>query len=306
MTCENQYYKDATPTAKKGFTLIELSVVLVVIGLIIGGILVGRVLIKSAEINSLISQKQEYETAVNAFKLKYGYLPGDMPPDKASQLGFFTFTGARAGKTTNYYGNYGNDDGMISNWQGVDSGECTNECGPFWRHLSESGLIKGSYGKSSPNDLETDTANINFAGLPKNQIAHKMPLALFLPPAKYASNAFIGVSSLDNTSFEIPKNAFYFLTQSTPAKLVQTMTPSDMYTIDSKIDDGLPNTGKIMADPGACFTDSITCSYYWASLPTKGYCTYNGANYLDTAAKYNIKVENGGEQLACTPFFIFN
>lgn len=304
MAYKNQYQAFAHP-ACRGFTLIELSVVLVIIGLIIGGILVGRVLIKSAEINSLISQKQEYETAVNTFKLKYGYLPGDMPPEKASQFGFFTFTGARAGKTTAYYGNYGNEDGFISNWKGIDSGECTNECGPFWRHLSEAKLIRGSYGMAPPNDLEPSTANINFAGLPKNQVAHKMPLALFLPPAKYASNAFIGVSSLDNTSFEIQKNAFYFLTQYTPAKLVQTMTPSDMYTIDSKIDDGMPSTGRIMVDPGACFTDSITCAYYWASAPTKGYCTYSGANYLDTTAKYNIKVENGGEQLACIPFFVF-
>ena len=80
-----------------GFTLIELSIVLIIIGLITGGILVGRDLVHAAEIRATISQEQRYNTAVNTFKLQYGYLPGDMPPNAASQLGFFAFTGSNAG-----------------------------------------------------------------------------------------------------------------------------------------------------------------------------------------------------------------
>jgi prepilin-type N-terminal cleavage/methylation domain-containing protein len=59
------------------FTLVELSIVLVIIGLIIGGVLAGRDLIRAAELRSLVSEVERYNSAVNAFKLKYNCLPGD-------------------------------------------------------------------------------------------------------------------------------------------------------------------------------------------------------------------------------------
>ena len=55
-----------------GFTLIELSIVLVIIGLIIGGVLVGRDLIAAAQVRAQISQIEKYQTAVNTFRGKYG------------------------------------------------------------------------------------------------------------------------------------------------------------------------------------------------------------------------------------------
>src|ERR1017187_10122680 len=73
---------------KAGFTLVELSIVLVIIGLIIGGVLVGRDLISAAEVRAQISQIEKYQTAVNTFRDKYGYLPGDIPEPTASQYGF--------------------------------------------------------------------------------------------------------------------------------------------------------------------------------------------------------------------------
>ncbi len=64
-------------TKNIGFTLIELSIVIVIIGLIIGGVLFGRDLIKAAEIRSQIQQIEQIETEINTFKLKYNCLPGD-------------------------------------------------------------------------------------------------------------------------------------------------------------------------------------------------------------------------------------
>jgi prepilin-type N-terminal cleavage/methylation domain-containing protein len=61
-----------------GFTLIELSIVLVIIGLIVGGILTGQELIKSATVRSEVSELENIETAIYAFRDKYGGLPGDL------------------------------------------------------------------------------------------------------------------------------------------------------------------------------------------------------------------------------------
>jgi prepilin-type N-terminal cleavage/methylation domain-containing protein len=61
-----------------GFTLLELSIVLVIIGLIIGGITVGQEMIRQAEIRKVVSKFEEYQTAISTFKLKYSALPGDL------------------------------------------------------------------------------------------------------------------------------------------------------------------------------------------------------------------------------------
>jgi len=53
-----------------GFTLIELSIVLVIIGLIVGGILAGQQLIHNSRIKNTVSQLQEYRTATNSFRIK--------------------------------------------------------------------------------------------------------------------------------------------------------------------------------------------------------------------------------------------
>ncbi len=61
----------------RGYTLIEMSIVLVIIGLIVGGILVGQNLIHSAKIRYTVSQYERFNTATNTFIGKYNCLPGD-------------------------------------------------------------------------------------------------------------------------------------------------------------------------------------------------------------------------------------
>ncbi len=86
-----------------GFTLIELSIVMVIIGLVISGVLVGKTLIKTAEIRKNISTLEGYGSAVNSFKLKYNCLPGD-----CTNITQIFPTGTYAGN--------GNGDGLINNW----------------------------------------------------------------------------------------------------------------------------------------------------------------------------------------------
>lgn len=66
-------------TLTNAFSLVELSIVLVILGLLVGGILTGRSLIRASEIRSVLTEREKYFIAVTAFRDKYFYMPGDLP-----------------------------------------------------------------------------------------------------------------------------------------------------------------------------------------------------------------------------------
>jgi len=63
--------------SERGFTLVELTIVLVIIGLLIGAVLKGQELIENARLKSLMTQLNSYKAATQIFKDRYGALPGD-------------------------------------------------------------------------------------------------------------------------------------------------------------------------------------------------------------------------------------
>jgi hypothetical protein len=86
---------------KADFTPIEMSIVLVVIGLIVGGILVGQDLIRAAYIQATITQVEQFNTSVNTFYRRYQALPGDINNVAAAQYGFATTHGFGKARYTN-------------------------------------------------------------------------------------------------------------------------------------------------------------------------------------------------------------
>src|SRR5688572_13725625 len=64
---------------KRGFSLVEMSMVLVIIGLLVGGVMGGQTLIKAAQVRKAITNTDKFRTALNIFQTKFDALPGDLP-----------------------------------------------------------------------------------------------------------------------------------------------------------------------------------------------------------------------------------
>ncbi len=110
---------------QKGFTLVEIAIVLVIIGLLIGGILKGQEMIQNAKIKRVQKQADEIRAAMNSYQDRYGALPGDDSAPTAH-------TGV-AGLTA------GNNNGQI-NGTGPANAEALYMC----RHLAAANLISGT------------------------------------------------------------------------------------------------------------------------------------------------------------------
>jgi len=112
-----------------GFTLIEIAIVLVIIGLLLGGVLKGQELITSARVRNLISQQDGVKAAYFGFLDRFRSLPGDY------SLASTNIANVLAGAN-------GNGNGQI---QTFAVGGGTDEHVAVWDHLSHAGFINGSY-----------------------------------------------------------------------------------------------------------------------------------------------------------------
>jgi prepilin-type N-terminal cleavage/methylation domain-containing protein len=112
-----------------GFTLIEIAIVLVIIGLLLGGVLKGQELITSARVRNLISQQDGVKAAFFGFLDRYRAYPGDYSQAQANIPG----CGSCA---------QGNNNGQI---RSILGGDVVDEQLAVWEHLSRAGFINGSY-----------------------------------------------------------------------------------------------------------------------------------------------------------------
>lgn len=185
-----------------GFSLVELAIVLVVIGLILGGVLKGRELIESARLKSVLTQLNEYRVAAGTFMDMFDALPGD-------------FAEAREYISSNLIN--GDGDGVISG----DGLSRDSQAGQYWAHLAAAGLI--------PQPGEANAGILRFdKGAPAARIGGGITVV-----------------------YENGQHWFLLGAENGQQGNGPLLTPQQAMSLDKKIDNGLPTSGRVRAKDGA-------------------------------------------------------
>jgi prepilin-type N-terminal cleavage/methylation domain-containing protein len=233
---------------RHAFTLVELSIVLVILGLLVGGILGGQALIHASELRAVTTEYQTYKTAIGSFKEKYASLPGDM-------YSAVSVWGVQAGAATD-----GSDvtcRTLTSTTPSTDTRTCNgngngvidfnntemHESLRGWQHLANAGMIEGSF-----TGVRT-ASNSDAAG-------ENIPASKFQPGGwklRGMSSAATGDTFAANYGTTVQYGGRLLLKTDIPL-----ITPGDMYNIDTKMDDGLPQSGTILGYKYAALADCAT------------------------------------------------
>jgi len=135
-------------TDSKGFTLIELAIVLVIIGIILGAVLKGQELVNNAKIKRAYNQQREAFAGIYTYFDKYGKYPGDDPNAATRWVG-----------TTS-----GDNDGLIDGFTfGCAVGAATETC-QTWRHMRNANLISGDTASAqNPSNIFGGSIGVGYA-----------------------------------------------------------------------------------------------------------------------------------------------
>lgn len=247
------------PQQEQGFSLVELSIVLVILGLLTGGILGGRSLIRAAEIRSVGEDMENYATALYTFRDKYMATPGDMETATRFWGAAHTAPGTCRGTIgTGTQTCNGDNDGEID----VDSAGSSERL-RAWQHLANAGLINGSF--TGVKDMSGGDGGGAVAGL-------NVPAAK-ISPLMYSMTS--GTGWTDSAQF-FPDTISRRHVQ-IESRGPRALAPEDLWNIDTKFDDGKPDTGSMYTyinssswSPGGCATtDDVETAEYALNVTEK-------------------------------------
>jgi prepilin-type N-terminal cleavage/methylation domain-containing protein len=234
---------------QSGFTLIELAIVLVIIGLLLGGVLKGQELINSAKIKNIVNDFNSTSAAIYGYQDRYKQLPGDDPNTATRWPAGTGYVAADVGNANGFLdgSTCKFNDGFGAAAAGLAAGT-PNECFTFWVDLRQAGFITGAL----------------LSGPPAN--AFNGPLGV--------QNAVDALQSSDAGGAAVVGSGFKGIIVcegNIPDKAAQA--------IDSQMDDGNPTTGSIRAIlqvPPAATTPTNVLDGVPASGPT----------YVETSSNY--------------------
>lgn len=212
---------------KSGFSLIELSIVLIIIGLLIAGVTGGASLIKSSELRAIITESRTWAVSVNSFYNQFDSLPGDYD----QKLGDITG---------------GDDDGTIEYDNNVaGAGDEKMEGRNAWRHLSITKILDSSVIYATAAD------NTDLPAAAKVTAAYST-FGIYLPASKIQSAGWdfdYDATSTDNVvvlTGTIAKDGTNTDTLvNNTIRSTGAITPIDALSLDSKYDDGNGAAGSV-------------------------------------------------------------
>jgi prepilin-type N-terminal cleavage/methylation domain-containing protein len=227
--------KKTFSSKKSAFSLIELSIVLIIIGLLIAGITGGASLIKSSELRSIMGEARGYAVSVNSFFTQYDRYPGDSDINVGSNS---TVTGDRDNKIE-----FVNDQ-STKVAEGIDAWYDLKDIGAIDLALTLSGTM------ASPGAL------VPVTNIPGSKIKGAGWVFDY-----YAGSKLQNVVVLTGTT---TAGVVSLINESTVANNLSSVIVSapDSLSIDSKIDDGKPDTGNVQGinksttAADACFASS--------------------------------------------------
>jgi prepilin-type N-terminal cleavage/methylation domain-containing protein len=225
---------------RAGFTLMELSVVLTIIGLLTGGIMLGQSLITSSRLQTAMTDADNYITAVANFKNAYQALPGDMA--SATSLWGTDSNGCPSGGGASGTCN-GDGNGQIG-----DSGY-ESESFRMWQHLNSAGMFgQRLSGVAASSGVYSSTTGTN---VPSSSITGGGFFMVW--------KGTVGGSDGNYFSGFYGHTLFLGTDYTNAGTAGALLTPDQAAGIDGKIDDGFPGSGKIRA-PIAAAAISPNCT----------------------------------------------
>ncbi len=236
----------------QGFSLVELSIVLVILGLLTGGILTGQNLIRAAELRSVTTEFQTYQTAIMTFRDKYFALPGDMrnATDFWGSAGGSGTLGDGCEAATGTGTQTCNGDGNGRAGIPEDVGQY-GESFMLWQHLANANLISGSYtGKAGSGGKLDSAPGVN------------MPLSKMSGTGwgVYWWN-LKGINNPNWFAYDYETMFVFGALKTAGLPENPVLTPAEAWGIDKKIDDGKPGTGNLMSRLWDTCTNAATNGY---------------------------------------------
>jgi prepilin-type N-terminal cleavage/methylation domain-containing protein len=209
------------------FTLVEMAIVLVIVGLLIGGVVVGQSMIQAASVNSVVTDLNKYKTAFSQFYGQYSAMPGDYA-DAANAFG----------------GVNGDGNNNISIGESYRS----------WQHLNLAGFVEGRFsGVAGGSNQAIPGTNI-----PEGRIANSGFTLLTIGAVSISDGNFFAMPAGVGLYFGRATGSDWAYNP--------ILTPKDMLNLDLKIDDGKPATGQLRSlKPGInnlCTTGSNSAATY--------------------------------------------